>query len=109
MSTRKGEKENWNSESALSKIENRIQRTRTIRKLKDIGQALGLMTTRSDPTDPPNKTENEQKLNGLLEDIRYALMDYQVRTPKKIALNISNICLRLHYNGKSMIKTVSRL
>ena len=109
MSTRKGEKENWNSESALSKIENRIQRTRTIRKLKDIGQALGLMTTRSDPTDPPNKTENEQKLNGLLEDIRYAFVDYQVRTRKSLALNVSDVCLRLHCNEKFVIKTVSRL
>ena len=40
------------------------------------------MTARNDPTHPPNKTENEQKFNGLLDDIRYALMDYQVCTPK---------------------------
>jgi len=28
------------------------------------------------------KSENAQKLNGLVQDIRYALMDYQVCSPE---------------------------
>ena len=79
---RKREEENWNSESTPSKVESQVRRTGTIRKLKEIDQALDLMTTHNDPTNPPKKTENEEKLNGLLEDIRCALMDYQVCTPR---------------------------
>ena len=66
------------------------------------------MTTCNDPTDPPKKTKNEQKLNNLLGDIRYALMDYQVCTPKRFGLDVSDIYLRLHCSEKSTIKTASR-
>jgi len=38
------------------------------------------------------KTENAQKLNGLVRDIRYALMDYQVCFPKLHALIVTNMC-----------------
>lgn len=67
------------------------------------------MATPNDPAQPPKKSENEQKLDSLLEDIRYALMDYQVRTPKRLASDVSNMYLRLHYNKNSTTKTVSRL
>ena len=78
------------------------------RKLKEIGQALDLMTTGNDPTDPLNKPENEQKLDGVLDDIRYALMDYQVCTSMTLApnVNVSDIWLRLHCNENSTIRTV---
>ena len=67
------------------------------------------MTTGNDPTDPLNETENEQKLDGVLDDIRYALMDYQVCTPIALALNVnaSNFWLRLHCNESSTIRTVN--
>ena len=38
--------------------------------------------TRSDLADFVNDPENAQRLNGLVEDIRYAFTDYQVCTPK---------------------------
>jgi len=36
--------------------------------------------------------ENAQKLNGLVEDIRDALIEYQVCSPKSLALVVANIC-----------------
>ena len=34
--------------------------------------------TQNDPTDFLNNPGNPQRLNGLVEDIRYAFVDYQV-------------------------------
>jgi len=36
--------------------------------------------------------ENAQKLNGLVEDVRCALVDYQVCSPERFALNVTNVC-----------------
>ena len=49
-----------------------------------------------------NNANNAQRLNGLVNDIREALMDCQVRTFKGLALITSNICLRLPYSGISI-------
>ena len=51
--------------------------------------------------------ENAQRLNGLVEDIRCAFMDYQVCTPHRLTLNTSDIFLRLRCSKKSMTKAVS--
>ena len=51
--------------------------------------------------------KNSQKLDDLVEDIRDALMDYQVCAPNGLALNAPNICPRLRCNKKSMTKAVS--
>ena len=41
---------------------------------------------------------NAQKLNDLVDDIREAVMDYQVRTESRGAASVvSNICFRLRY------------
>jgi len=36
--------------------------------------------------------ENAQKLNGLVEDVRDALIDYQVCFLKSLALAVANVC-----------------
>jgi len=36
--------------------------------------------------------ENAQKFNGLVEDVRDALIDYQVCFPKSLVLAVANIC-----------------
>jgi len=46
-----------------------------------------------------NNADNAQKLNDLVEDIREAVMDYQVRTSKGLNLVTSNVRLRHPYNG----------
>ena len=79
------------------------------RKLRDIGQAMSSITTQKELADLLKDPENAQRLNSLVEDVRYALMDYRVCIPKRLAANVSNIYLRLRYNGKSTTKAVRRL
>ena len=60
------------------------------RQLKEVGQALNSITTRSPLAQLLDDTENAKELNGLVEGIRDALMSYQVCTPKLPALTASN-------------------
>jgi len=69
------------------------------RRLEDVRQALEPMTTQKDIAQFLNNTENAQKLNDLVDDIREAVMDYQVRILRCPALTASDACLRLPYNG----------
>ena len=57
------------------------------RELEEICRAMNSMTTEDDLADFLNNPENAQRLNGLVEDIRYALMDYQVCIPKHSLLS----------------------
>jgi len=66
------------------------------------------MATQKDLADFFKDLENAQKLNGLVEDIRGALMDYQVCAPKKPTLIPSNVWPRRRYNKKSTMRTASR-
>ena len=52
----------------------------TTRKLQEVGQAMGSMTSQNDFVDSLNNPENVQSVDDLVEDIRYALVDYQVCT-----------------------------
>ena len=65
------------------------------------------MATQKDIAQFLNNTENAQKLNDLVDDIRDAVMDYQVCILKGPALVASDICLRLPYNGISTTILVS--
>ena len=65
------------------------------------------MTTQKDIAKFLNNTENAQKLNDLVDDIREAVMDYQVRILKTPTLISSNICPRPPYNGISITTPVS--
>ena len=69
---------------------------------------MDAMTTQNNLADFLKNPESAQELNGLVENIRYTLMDYRVFTLKKIILIVSNIHLRLHYNKTSLTK-MSRL
>jgi hypothetical protein len=52
------------------------------RKLKEASKALESITVRKDLAQFLDIVNNAQKLNGLVEDIRDALMGYQVCIPK---------------------------
>ena len=43
---------------------------------------MNTMMTRNDLADFLNNPENTQRLDGLVEDVRYALIDYRVCGPK---------------------------
>lgn len=78
------------------------------RKLEVVGYDMDSMTTQEDLVAFLGDPENARALNGLVEDIRYALMDYQVCIPGGLALIIPNIRLRLLYNRTFTMRTVSR-
>ena len=60
--------------------------------MEEIGQAMGSVATREDLALFLGIPENAQKVNGLVEDIRDALMDYQVWSSKRLAPIIANMC-----------------
>ena len=80
-----------------------------IRKLKEVSQAMGLMPSQNNLADFLEDPENAQWVDGLVEDIRYALVDYQVCTLKTSTLIDSDICFRPHYNKISITRAVKRL
>ena len=49
------------------------------RKLEDVRRDLILLTEQGKAAVFLTNTENAQKIDGLVEDIRDAMMDYQVR------------------------------
>ena len=78
------------------------------RKLNEVCQAMSTTTTQTDLPDFLNNHENAQRLNGLVEEIRYALMDYQVCTANTLNPTVSNICLRLRCDETSTTRVVNR-
>jgi len=76
------------------------------RRLEDVRQALEPTITQKDIAQFLNNTENAQKLNDLVDDIREAVMDYQVRILREPALIASNTCPRVPCNEISTITPV---
>ena len=86
------------------------------RKLEEVCQDLDLMTTQNDIAQFLSNTENAQRLNGLVDDIREAVMDYQVSTSGRPALGVSNVrtdfltagYLQQHpsFNRKPLVPTI---
>ena len=67
------------------------------------------MTTQGDVAKFLENAGNAQKLNDLVDDIRKAVMDYQVRTFGGLDFIASDVCLRLLYNGISTTTPVCYL
>ena len=70
---------------------------------------MGSMATRKDLVNFFSNPKNARNLNGLVEDIRHALINYQVCIPKRPALLVPDVRLRLHYKGISATKVARRL
>jgi len=66
------------------------------------------ITTKKDLALFLRKPENAQKLNSLVQDIRHALMDYQVCTHERLALVVADVLPRLRYDEICTMKAVSR-
>jgi hypothetical protein len=58
------------------------------RKLKVVGRALDSITTQNNLAQFLNDTENAQKLNSLVGDIRSAMVGYQVCIHEPLALSL---------------------
>ena len=62
----------------LIKLESRDSQTRADRKLEDIHQDLITLGSQGKAKGFFNNVKNADKLGGLVEDIRDAMVDYQV-------------------------------
>jgi len=56
-----------------------------------------------------NNVKNADKLGGLVEDIRDAVMDYQVHNQNELTSPMPDICFRLRYNKISMTRAANSL
>ena len=54
-------------------------------------------------------TKNTQRINGLLDDLHEAFMDYQVCTSNCSFFLLSDICARLHSKKTSITRVVGLL
>ena len=61
------------------------------RNLEDIHRDLALLGEQGKIKDFFNNVENADKLGGLIEDVRDAVMDYQVRIPNGLFFSYSNL------------------
>ena len=82
---------------------------RISRKLEDIHQGLTLPPEQEKITEFLTNTGNAQRINDLVEDIREALMGYQVCLTIYLFCPIPNVCTRPHCNKISMRRVVSSL
>ena len=86
MSRRKKGERNWSSKLIHSKLENCFSHLGIGRKLQDTRQDLALLGEQGKVKGFFNNVKNAEKLSGLVEDIRDAMMDYQVRTSNDLFL-----------------------
>ena len=61
------------------------------RKLEDIRQDLALLGEQGKAKGFFNNVENAEKLGGLIEDVRDAVMDYQVCASNNVPSSPSNL------------------
>ena len=78
------------------------------RELEVVSQAMESVTTQDDLADFLNNPENAQRVNDLVEDIRDALMDYQVCILEHPAHTMANTGFRLRYDEISTTRVVER-
>ena len=83
---------------------------RIVRKLENVCQDLALLKAQGNIEGFFNNTENADNLSSLLEDIRDAMLEYQVCNLRSTCMShISNGRTRLRYSKISMTKAVSSL
>ena len=68
-------------------------------RLKKQGAIAGLI----------NNADNAGQLNWVIDNIRDAMLEYQVRTQVELTFPVPDVCFRRHCNKISTIRTVSSL
>ena len=79
------------------------------RKLEDVRRGLTVPSEQGKLIGFLANADNAQKINGLVEDLREALMDYQVHIPNYSFSATSNSYIRLHCSRISMIRAADSL
>ena len=67
------------------------------------------MVVQNDFMDDLHNPEKVQRIDHLVEDIYYALMEYQVCTCIRPGPTVPNIYARLHFDRTSMTRAVKKL
>ena len=98
----------WNGGITFSKVTDRILPTGITRSLENIHRGLIQLVGQGKIEGFFNNVENADKLGGAVEDIRDAMMEYQVRIHNlSTAILISDIRTRLRYSKTSTTRTVN--
>ena len=99
----------WNGETTFSKAKDGVLSMGITRNLENVRQGLARLEGQGKIKGFFNNVENADKLSGTVEDIRDAMMEYQVRIRNLSAIGISKIRTRLHYSKISTTRTVNSL
>ena len=104
------EEKTWNSKhSALSEDKCQVRHTVIDRKLQDIRRDLSPLEGQGNIEGFFNNAENAGKLGSLVEEIRDAMMEYQVFTHKPTMSSASDTRNRLRYSKISTTTAVDSL
>ena len=79
------------------------------RKLEEILQELEPLVDQGKVAGFFLNVQNSEKLGGLAEDIREAMMEYQVCACTHFTFSIPEVCTRPHYSKISMTRVVCSL
>ena len=102
-------KKSLSSEPALFEVERQSNIWGFVRKLGDIYQNLALPVEQGEVIGFLTNPKNAQRVNGLVEDIHEALMDYKVYILNCQIPALSEIYIRLHCNRIFTVEVVSSL
>jgi hypothetical protein len=80
---------------------------RDFRKLESISPKLKPMEEQAKVEGFLNNVKNADKLGGLVEGIRDAVMDYQVRNWNRLITLMPDICFRRRYSKISITRAVN--
>ena len=81
----------------------------TARKLEDVRRDLTPLAEQGNIVGFLTNVEGAKKINGLVEDLRELIMDYQVCVLELFVYIISNVYARLHCNKISTTRVASSL
>ena len=98
MSMREQGERNWNGEITFSKPKDGDLPTGITRSLEDIHRGLAQLGGQGKIEGFFNNVGNADKLSGTVEDIRDAMMEYQVCVRNIPTIGISDTRTRLHYS-----------
>jgi len=76
------------------------------RKLEDVRQDITLLAEQGKVEGFFNNVGNMDKLNGLVEDVRDVIMEYQVCIHES-SVSGSDVCIRLRYSKISTTRVAS--
>ena len=100
----------WNGEIMFLNVTGEVLPTAITRNLENICRGLAQLEGQGKVEGFFNNAENADKLSGTVEDIRDAMMEYQVCIHNLSAtIGVSDIRTRLHYNKTSTTRTASSL